>query len=175
VAGFLLGRGQALDASGTVDPLLPANTVQDVETAAERAERLAVLGNPTLRHRRDLARRFAAGMVSAELTNATAADEAALDRFFWDRDRASGLSFVALAADLSGASFALRVRTDARLIDRVREAFSGADFLPPTAGLRDGLSWERFKLDYGDATDHRCRKVLDDIRGRVKNLPRKVE
>jgi hypothetical protein len=169
-AGFLLGLGQALDDTGTVDPLLPANNVKAVETEAERAERLAVLGNPTLRHRRDLTRRFAAGMVSAELTNATAADEAAVDRFFWDRDRAPGLSFAALAADLSGASFALRVRTDPGLIGRVREKFSADDFLPPTAGLRDGLSWDRFKLDFGDATDPRCRKALDDIRDRVRKL-----
>jgi hypothetical protein len=170
-AGFLLGLGQALDDTGTVDTLLPANNVKDVETEAERAERLVVLGNPTLRHRRDLTRRFAVGMVSAELTNATAADDAAVDRFFWDRDRASGLSFAALAADLSGASFALRVRTDPGLIGRVREMFSATEFLPPTAGLRDGLSWERFKLDYGEATDPRCRKVLDEVRQRVKNLP----
>lgn len=170
-AGFLLGLGAALDDTGTVDPLLPANNVKDVESAAERAERLAVLGNPTLRHRRDLSRRFAAGMVSAELTNATAADDAAVDRFFWERDRASGLSFAALMADLSGASFALRVRTDPALIGRVREKFTPADVLPPTAGLRDGLSWERFKHDFGDASDARCRKALDDIRDRVKKLP----
>jgi len=170
-AGFLLGLGQALDDTDTVAPLLAANGLKEIETDAERAVRLAVLGNPTLRHRRDLSRRFAAGLVSAELTNATAADEAAVDRFFWDRDRASGLSFAALAADLSGASFALRVRTDPGLIARVREKFAADEFLPATDGLRDGLAWERFKHDYGDATDPRCRKALDAVRDRVRKLP----
>jgi hypothetical protein len=170
-SGFLLGLGQALDDTGAVDPLLPANNVKDVETPAERAERLAVLGNPTLRHRRDLTRRFAAGMVSAELTNATDADNSAVDRFFWDRERASGLSFVALAADMAGAGFALKVRADPDLIGRVRGKFAAADVLPPTDGLRDGLSWDRFKLDFGDATDSRCRKAFNDVRELVKTLP----
>jgi hypothetical protein len=168
---FLLGLGLALDDAGAVDPLLPASGVRDLETDADRAERLAVLGNPTLRHRRDLARRFAAGLASAELLGVTAAEGTAIDRFLGDRERVSGLSFAALAADLSGVSLASRVRSDPGLIGGLRDRFAASDVLVPTDGLRDGLSWERFRHDFGDATDARFRQSLDALRDRVKKLP----
>lgn len=170
-SAFALGLGLALDDTGALDAVLPANGVRDLETDADRADRLSVLGNPTLRHRRDLARRFAAGLASAEVLGATAAEGAAVDRFLGDRERVSGLSFAALAADLSGVSFGQRVRSDPGVIAGVRDRFAAAAVLPPSDGLRDGLSWERFRHDYGGATDARFRAALDAVRDRVKRHP----
>ena len=45
---------------------------------------------------------------------------------------------------------------------------SFANHLPPLDGLRDGLSPERFKDDFGDVADPRFQKVLGDIRARVR-------
>src|SRR5207245_5719528 len=117
--------------------MLAAGGVKDVESDADRAERLAALGNPTLRSRRDLTRAFAAGCAAAELSGGPSAESSSVDRFLSGRERASGLSFAALAADLAGASFARRVQSEPDLIARLREKFAAADGVPSTDGLRD--------------------------------------
>jgi hypothetical protein len=173
-AAFLLGVAVALDDTAALlaDPKC-VETVKAIESDAERAERVAVLGNPTLRGRRDLRRRFALGCGTCEARAFTESEaiDAAVGRFLADLDTQSGAGFPSLSADLAGAAFARSVRSDPGMIQRVRDKFTADDFLPVTAGLRDGLTTERFKEDFGTAADPRFREVVTTIRDRVKKLP----
>lgn len=171
VAGFILGLGVALDDTDALlqDPLTDA-FAKAIETADDREERIALLGNPTIRGRRDFCRRFAVGCVKGELLLPHRAEEDAINRSL-TRDavqRPVGISCSALAAEFAGIEFARSLRDDTELLRRLGRRFSASDVFPSTAGLRDGLSWERFQEDYGDASDSRFRAVVADIRGRVK-------
>jgi hypothetical protein len=174
MAGFLVGLGVALDDTDTLraDPLTDA-AAKAAETDAQREERLAVLGNPTLRGRRDLCRRFALGCATAELVTPTRAEDVAVNRALSPAgvSRPAGIGFPGLAAELAGAEYARAARNNPELLRRLPERFSAAAVIPDLAGLRDGLSPERFEEDYGDASDDRFRAVLADIRERVKKLP----
>lgn len=170
VSAFLLGLSVALDDTGALaDDPLTAAAVKDVETPAEREERLAVLGNPTVRYRRDLCRRFAIGLGTGDILPASRAEDAAVGRCLFDLHGPAGFGFPAVAAECAGAAFARAVREDPGLIKAVAEkpALVLAR-VPATSGLRDGLSVDRFEDDFGGPTDDRFRAVLADIRKRVK-------
>jgi hypothetical protein len=171
-SGFLVGLAVALDDTGLLrDDALTANAVKGVETDAERRDRLVVLGNPTVRQRRDLCRRFAAGCGVCGLQSPGAAEGVAVGRAQFDLHRPVGLSFAALAAELAGAEFARQVRDDGFFLARVKDKYTVADFVPSTDGLRDGLSAERFEEDFGGTSDKRFKDVLADIRARLKKMP----
>jgi hypothetical protein len=172
VSVFLLGVGIGLDDGAVLrdNPITAAN-VRDIETDAERNERLAVLGNPTMRNRRDLCRRFAAGCGAGELLTPSAAENAAVGSVLFGLHRPSGFSFPALSAEFAGVSFARTLQRDPRLLRRISDRLSPSDLIPDTAGLRDGLDADKFEDTFGGAADDRFRRVLDDIRRRVKELP----
>ncbi|MDB5312278.1 MAG: hypothetical protein JWO38_6480 [Gemmataceae bacterium] len=173
-AGFLLGLAVALDDSdGLRSDALTAEAVKGAESDADREERLPVLGNPTIRGRRDLCRRFVIGCGAGELLTPTRAEELAVNRSLSlvGTQRQAGLSFPGLAAELAGVAFAGAARETPDILRRAAAKFTLADCLPETGGLRDGLSVERFEDDYSDAGDDRFGAVLTDIRGRVKKVP----
>lgn len=175
VGGFLLGLAVALDDSDALRAHpLTAGAAKLAESDAEREERLAVLGNPTIRGRRDLCRQFAVGCGTGELLSRPRAEEVALDRFVSPDARAkrAGLSFPALAAEFAGIALAQADHTSLDPVRRAAEKFTPGDYLPATDGLRDGLSVERFREDYADPGDPRFQAVLGDIRTRVRKLPR---
>jgi hypothetical protein len=171
-AALLIGLGVALDHSTTLrDNPLTRNFCRAVESDAERRERTAVLGSPTVRGRRDLCQHFVVSAALAELLSPAAAETAGLLKERLDMAGKSGFSFVDLAADLAGIAFARQVRSDPRMVARASVVFEVEGFVPDVAGLAEGLSKERFQADYGSETDPRFRKVLDDIRKRVHELP----
>ncbi|MBA4068039.1 MAG: hypothetical protein C0501_30905 [Isosphaera sp.] len=172
-AAFLLGLGVALDDGSRLrDDPATAAAVKEVETDAERADRLAVLGNPTLRNRRDLCRHFAVGCAAGDLLTPAAAEAAAVADAVASARRASGVGFPNLAAEFAGVAFARKLRTDpAGLLRRVRDRFSAADLVPAPAGLRDGMGAEKFEAEFGGPADTRFRVVVEDIRRRVNALP----
>jgi hypothetical protein len=171
-AAFLLGVGVALD-DGTRLRDDPATgvVVKVVETDEERADRLAVLGNPTLRNRRDLCRRFAVGCAAGELLAPAAAEAAAVADAVAAARRPSGLGFPGLAAEFAGVAFARYARAEPGLLRRVRDRFSAADLVPAPAGLRDGLGLEKFEAEYGGPTDARFAAAVAEVRKRVRALP----
>lgn len=174
VAGFLIGLGVALDDSETLrSDALTGAAAKAAETDAEREERLAVLGNPTLRGRRDLCRRFALGCATAELTAPGRAEEIAVDRALslTAGQRPAGIGFPAIAVEFGGIAFVRGLRENPDLLRRLSVKFTPADWLPDTTGLRDALSVERFDADFGDPSDDRFQAILTDIRGRLKKLP----
>lgn len=173
ISAFLIGLGLALDDTNSLrdDPLL-ASAAADVETNDERQERLEALGNPTLRNRRDLCRRFAVGCAAGELLTPTAAENAAIGRSLIDQQKPAGFSFANLSAEFAGISFArcLRENPDG-IFKRIRERLSAVEIMPETKGLRDGLGTDKFEDNFGSANDERFRAVITEIRKRVQGLP----
>ncbi len=172
-AAFLLGIGVALDDSDLLrSNLLTAALWRQIEAPAARAERLEVLGTPTVHGRHDLCQHFA---VSAALTAAAgprAAETAGVFKEMLDaRPGGSGFSFADLAADLAGIAFAEELtRTPRRLAD-VARSFAIADYAVPPAGLPEGLSQAEFARRYGSVSDERFRRRQEDIRKQIHALP----
>jgi hypothetical protein len=171
-SAFLIGLGLALDHTTTLrDNPLTRNFCRAVESDAERRERTAVLGSPTMRGRRDLCQHFVVSAALTELLNPAAAEAAGLLKERLDMAGVSGFSFADLAANLAGIAFAREVRRDPRAVARASVTFEVEEFVPDLAGLAEGLSKERFEADYGSETDPRFRKALDEVRKRVRELP----
>ena len=171
-AALLIGMGLALDNSTTLrDNPLTRNFCRAVESDAERRERTAVLGSPTVRGRRDLCQHFVVSAALAELLDPVAAEAAGLLKERLDMAGKSGFSFADLAADFAGVEFAKSTRRDPRAVARASVAFDVNDYVPDVAGLAEGLSKEKFEADFGSEADPRFRKALDDVRKRVSELP----
>ncbi len=171
-SAFAAGLGVALDDAGVLrDDPLTGPVAKAVETDGERQERLAVLGLPTLRGRRDLCQRFAVAAATADLIGPSVALEGGIGRSKFDLHRPVGFGFGAVAADVAGADFAEAIKKNPELIGKLKQDFDAADYLPSLVGLRDGLSEERFEQDFGDNSDPRFVKVIDDIKARVAKLP----
>jgi hypothetical protein len=171
-SAFLIGLGIALDDGAFLSnsPLTGAS-VKDIETAEERAERLKVLGNPTLRGRRDLCKHFAAGCGLGELLTPTTAENAAVSGALFSLQRPAGFSFPVLSAEYAGVAFARTLNEDPTLLMKVRDKLGLGELLPDMSGLRDGLGADKFEDTFGGPSDERFRAVLADIRKRVKALP----
>lgn len=172
MSGLLIGLAIALDDSDALrsEPMT-ADSVRAIEPDADRAERLKVLGNPTLAGRRDLCRRFLIGCGLGELLRTPSqAEQLALERSFSKEALAkpNGASFAALAAEFAGIELSRRSNLDLIHAQRLTGESTLATHLVPLTGLREGLSAERVREDYGDAADPRFQKVLGEIRERVK-------
>ncbi len=172
VPAFLLGLGVALDDRAILrDNPLTSGGVKDIETFAERTERLKVLGNPTLGNRRDLCRRFFVGGASGELLTPRAAENSAVTGNLALLNRPAGFGFPSLAAEFAGIAFARAVQSEPKLLEQLKTRFVASDVLPEWTGLRDGLSADKFEDDYGGPTDERFRSVVAEIRKRIKAVP----
>ena len=169
---FLTALGIALDDSTMLrnNPLTRDLCVA-AETDAERAERVAALGNPTVLSRRDLCQHFALSATLAELFGAKPAESAGVVKELADMAGPSGFSFIDLTADLAGVAFAGRVSKDPTALAEVAASFTIADFMPATTGLREGFSPKRFAADYGGVGDPRFAAAVDGLRQRVAACP----
>jgi hypothetical protein len=171
--GFLVGLGIALDDSTVLrgKPVV-RKVCEAAETDEERKERIAALGLPTVRGRRDLCQHFAVSAALTELFGAAAAEFAGLSKELADANGGSGFSFADLAADLAGIELAAAVAKEPkRIAGYAKGGFSADDHVPDVKGFAEGLSAERFKKDYGGADDPRLKKAVDEVRAAVKGLP----
>lgn len=172
VRAFLVGIGLALDDSTILRDKPVVKAIAAVaETDAERKERLAVLGLPTVRGRRDLCQHFVVSAALTELFGASAAEFAGLSKELLDMKGTSGFSFADLAADYSGVEFAAAVAKEPKRVITVAKKFAVDDFVPEVKDLPEGLNEKRFKDDYGGSADSRFTKRVDAIRAAVKELP----
>ena len=169
---LLLALGVALDTSATLRTH-PTYTdlIRSLETDDERRLRLRVLGEATMRGRRDLTQHFFVSGFLAALHGPGVAEAAGVAKELLDAHGGSGFSFADLAADLAGTAFAVRV-LDQRLTCRELAAgFTIEAFLPDVSDLAEGLSWEEFCQRFGSPLDRRYREQLKRIRDRVEQLP----
>lgn len=172
-AAFLMGLGIALDRTTELrsNPLT-AGLCRKVESEAERQRRLAVLGEPTLRGRYDLALHFTLSGALAAIATPALAEAAGIAKEQRDmRPGGSGFSFADLQADVAGVAFAVRLRESPELLAKLAEGFRIADYLPDHAGLREDLTEEMFTRDYGSLSDERFRAELESFRKRIRELP----
>lgn len=170
--GFLVGLGIALDDSTILrdKPVVKA-LCEAAESDAERKERLAALGLPTVRGRRDLCQHFAVSAALTELFGAAAAEFAGLSKEMADMKGVSGFSFADLAADLAGVEFAAAVGKEPKRLAAIAKGFAVSDHAPDVKEFADGLSEERFKKEYGGVSDKRFVLALERVRAAVKDLP----
>jgi hypothetical protein len=172
VPGFLIGLGIALDDSTTLqgNPLT-GKFCTAVETEADRRERLAALGVPTVRHRRDLCQHFCVSVALAELLGPAQAEVAGVTKELLDMRGESGFSFADLTADFAGVAFAKAVKADRDLIAKCRDGFKVEDYVPTVTDLREGLTAKQFAADYGGLDDPRFQKATADAHKRVAEMP----
>jgi hypothetical protein len=169
---FLLALGIGLDSSDLLrnHPLL-AGFMQAVEPQAQRAERLRVLGEPTVHDRRDLAHHF---IVSAFLTagyGAEVSEAAGVAKEILDAHGGTGFSFADLAANHAGITFATALLAQQIPLTDLAARFTVPDFLPDIDDLPEGLSWQEFTNRYGSLADGRYRQLHTKILDRIAQLP----
>jgi len=169
--GYLLGLAIGLDHSPVLrdDPLTGPLT-REVESQEARRRRLAVLGRPTMRGRYDVTRHFTLGCGLTVLLGPEAAEQAGRMREWMDSRRGDGFSFVHLAAHLSGAAFAERLRSGTLELSTLAESFRVEDHLPSLHDLDEGLTGKAFLLRYGSLQDERFHRRIDAIRARIRAL-----
>jgi len=169
---LLLGLGIGLDDSKLLRRLpLCAEVCRAIEPDDRRRERIAVLGSPTMRGRRDLAQHFFVSAGLAALVGAENAESAGLLKELGDSRGGSGFSFADLAADLAGVAFALHVGAGRLTLPDLARSFTVDDFLPQCADLPEGIPWEEFSAKYMQADGAAFEKQRTVIRRRVESLP----
>ena len=166
---FLVALGLALDDTDLLrkNPLARSYLAK-LESDAERARRLKLLGEPTLRKRHDWALHFAISAALTALFGDEQAERIGVGKELWDAHGKSGFSFADLAADLAGIEFARGSLAEGeRRLREIAEKFEGDKILPAVGDLEDGLPWETFVEKYGGVDDERFRKHVEAIRRRV--------
>ena len=169
---MLLALGIALDDSQMLrtNPLSGALVVR-VEDDVARQRRLAVLGNPTMRGRADLAKHFFVSAHATALVGGAAARSAGLAKETSDSRGGTGFSFVDMQANLAGVTFAGAVVSGQLSLDDLEKDFRVDDFLPPQEGLAEGLDATTFARDFGGIGDPRTVAVLKQIQATISELP----
>jgi len=169
---FLAGLGVGLDDSKLLRGLpLSAAVWRAIEPDDLRRERVAVLGSPTMRGRRDLAQHFFVSAGLAALVGAESAESAGLLKELADSRGGSGFSFADLAADLAGVAFAQHVQAGKLKLAELARSFAVEDYLPPCADLPEGIPWEEFSAKYMQSESAAFEKQRAMIRRRVEALP----
>lgn len=168
---FLLGLGIGLDDSKVLrDNPLVGRLHRQVESEAQRKERLSVLGKPTVHGRRDLAKHFAVSIALTVPLGPQTAEAFGILKEVRDAQGGTGFSFVDLQADLAGVSFARAVQKGRPSLHALAASFQLNDFIPPTNDLQEGLPWEAFTATYGSTQDDRFLREVATIRKRILAL-----
>jgi len=176
VSAFLLGIGLALDDSSILrDNPLTTSFCKTVESDDDRRIRLAMIGTPTIRYRRDWCQHFVVSAALTEFVGPQLAEKAGLIKEQLDMNGASGFSFADLCADFAGVEFANRLKATPKELEAVQTQFTIADYVPKTEDLREGISTERFRIDYGKFDEAKFKTAYDEIWKRVKSLPKYQE
>lgn len=169
---FLLALAIGLDNSQTLAAIPAiAETVAGVEAPSERSIRLTLLGQPTMRGRRDLAQHF---FISAYLTSAIGSDAATTAGFakeLLDAQSDSGFSFADIAADRAGTRFANGVLKNHFPLGGLERSFEVDTFIPTVEGLPEGLSAAQFKSRFGKKNTPQVLDQLKEIDHRIHTLP----
>jgi hypothetical protein len=148
-----------------------AESVAEIEMPSERTVRLSLIGEPTMRGRRDLAKHF---FVSAYLTSAqggAAAHAAGFAKELLDAQGASGFSFADIAADRAGVRFANGVLNGRFALGALVNSFRVETFMPAVDGLPESLSAAQFKAEYGKKDAPKALEQLKSIDARINALP----
>ncbi|HTU20038.1 MAG TPA: hypothetical protein VMG10_18380 [Gemmataceae bacterium] len=172
VSAYLLGVAIALDRSALLHAM-PLRGVPwgKIETAAQRAHRLRVLGEPTMHGRARLLQNFvaSAGLITL-LQEQAISPGGILEELLRVRgdDR---FRFEELSANLAGVTFALQIDTSPSLLDELATSFRIADYVLAPAKTPAGLTRDEFLREYGSIADQRFLREEDALRKRLLALP----
>ncbi len=171
-AAYLLAMGIGLDSTDLFRKTPATGEVcRLVESDVERRRRLEVLGGPTMHSRPDLTMHFAVSGALTVLLGARGAEAAGILKEQLDAHGGSGFSLADLCADLAGIAFATRLSESETRLAPLATSFRVADYLPDPTGLREGLSQERFRQEYGSVSDERFRAAQLALWKRIRALP----
>jgi hypothetical protein len=148
-----------------------ASVLRAIEAPSERAIRLAVLGEPTIRGRRDLAQHFLSAAQLAATNGVQAAQAAGLVKELADSQGVSGFSFADVAADRAGVRFAQAVLEKKVLLGGLAVTFSVPSYMPEVEGLPEKVPAKDLALQFGGKDDPRFLKQLQAIDQRISALP----
>jgi hypothetical protein len=169
---FLVALGVALDDSELLAKIPGAGGLyRAVEMPDERLIRLSVIGEPTLRGRRDLAQHFFVSCYLTAAMGAEAANAAGVAKELVDSNTTSGLSFADLSADRAGVRFAEGVIGRRFQLHLLGQAFSVAAFMPEVKDMPERLSATDVASQYGSPDDRRFQQRLFEIDQRIQLLP----
>jgi len=167
-SAFLIGIGIALDDSTTLSANpLTKKLCAAAESAEERKARIANLGSPTIHKRRDLCQHFAVSAALAAIFGPALAELAGVAKEQADMNGTSGFSFADLCVDLAGIELATRLKKSPASLAEMAKEFSAKKYVPSIEGLKEGMNAEQFKKDYGNVSDARYQRELDELRKRV--------
>jgi hypothetical protein len=169
---LLLALGVAFDDVGLLRKLPIAGAViPHIEGEQERAQRMAAIGQPTMRGRADWAKHFFVSAHLVALAGSETARSAGLVKEMVDAHGGSGFSFADMAANRAGIVFAHALLSNRLTLDDIVQRFSVEAFLPPIDDLREQLGAQEFYKDYGGLTDERLAAELSRIEARITALP----
>lgn len=168
---FLRGLGIGLDSTGSLAKLPQYQPfLNSVESDSAKRQRLAVLGEPTIRGRSDLTLHFALSAYLTATSGATAASAAGYTKEALDAQGGSGFSFADLAADRAGIRLAEGVLGNRFRLSTLAESFTVRDFMPKVEGLPEGMQSVQFSRDYGGKGDARYELQIREIDSRINAL-----
>jgi hypothetical protein len=171
-SSYLLGLGIALDDSNVLrDHPKFGGFVQLVESAQERGLRLASLGKPTLRGRRDLAQHFFVAAHLAALAGTDLATASSVAKEVSDARSGRGFSFADVAASRAGVLFAGGVINRKFSLLALSDNFSAEAYMPSVEGLPEGLTAAQLVSQFGGPSDNRFQNELDRIDQLLLQLP----
>mgnify|MGYP003700238977 CR=1 FL=1 len=125
--------------------------------------------------RRDFAQHFTTSAALAVTGGSAVANAVGLFKEIDDADGGSGFSFRDLAADMAGTQFGNRsvAGREAALAMQtaVARGLTDKQVMPPVDDLRESLSDQAFKAEFGDVGSVKYTAVVRDIERRVAALP----
>ena len=168
---FFLALAVALDTTNTLrEHPLTADLLRQLETAQGRSARLAVIGEPTLLGRHDLAQHFFISAAICSVGGAALAESVGIAKELQDAQGSSGFSFTDLAANLAGIALAEQVQSGAISLSELARSFETPRYLPALEGLQDGLSSAEFAQAYGSRSDPRFLAAVGSIQRQIRRL-----
>ena len=172
VNAYLLGLGIGLDSSKMLreNPITGRISAR-VESEQERSRRLAVLGKPAMRGRRDLAQHFVVSCALVAVVGAAAAETAGMAKELRDSRGGSGFSFADLSANLAGITFATHLVESKLSLATLSTSFKVENFLPPTDGLPEGMMSDSLFGGVGRAIKARFGNRRKEILRQILALP----
>ncbi|MBN2474354.1 MAG: hypothetical protein JXB62_07085 [Pirellulales bacterium] len=169
---FLLALGVAMDDSVVLrrNPIA-GDLCRQIETPQQRRQRLATLGAPTMRGRRDLAQHFVASCALTVLLGPSVTESVGVGKELLDARGRTGFSFADLSADVAGITFATHVLDQKISLASLATSFSVEDYLLEANGLAEGIPWEEFLKHFTSAQDARFHRQRTALHQRILALP----
>lgn len=169
---FLLALGLFFDDTGLLHKFpATAGFAARAESQSLSDIRLGILGEPTLRDRRDLAQHFFISAHLAALLGPEAAWGLGVAKELSDADGGTGFSFADLAADRAGIEFARAILDRKVSLEDLSQGFIVSDYLPPLDGLAEGVSLTVLRDQYGDTASPAFQLRMQEIDAAVLALP----